>query len=61
MDTSRTQRRFNIYINSVKEYLAYFKGKNNLLTVDTSCGDVTSVWDSVCHYVVDSEISKPKG
>ena len=61
MDTSRTQRRFNIYINSVKEFLSYFKSKNNLLTVDTSCGDVASVWDSVCNYVVDSEISKPKG
>ena len=61
MDTSRTQRRFNLYINSVKEFLSYFRNKNNLLTVDTSCGDVTSVWDSVCNYVVDSEISKPKG
>jgi len=61
MDTSRTQRRFNIYINSVKEFLTYFRSKSNLLTVDTSCGDVTSVWESVCNYVVDSEISKPKG
>jgi len=61
MDTSRTQRRFNIYINSVKEHLAYFKTANKLLTVDTSCGDIASVWDSVCEYVVDSEISKPGG
>jgi len=61
MDISRTERRFNIYKDSVKEFLAYFKRKNNLLTVDTSCGDVTSVWDSVCNYVVDSEISKPTG
>jgi len=61
MDTSRTQRRFNIYLNSVKEFLAYFKSQNKLLTVDTSCGDIEAVWDSVSDYVVDADISKPRG
>ena len=61
MDTSRTQRRFNIYLNSVKEFLTYFKNQNKLLTVDTSCGDIEAVWDSVSDYVVDADISKPRG
>lgn len=61
MDTSRTQRRFNIYLSSVKEFLMYFSSKNKLLVVDTSCGDVEAVWDSVSEYVVDAKISSPKG
>ena len=59
MDTSRTQRRFNIYINSVKEFLQYFEKDGKLLTVDTSCGNFDAIWDSVSNYVVESELATP--
>ena len=60
MDTSRTQRRFNIYLNSVKEFLTYFESDEKLLTVDTSCGDVDAVWQGVRNYItIESEIALP--
>lgn len=59
MDTSRTQRRYNMYNNSVKEFLSYFENDDRLLTVDTSCGKIDVVWDSVRDYVVDSDIAVP--
>jgi len=59
MDTSRTQRRFNIYLNSVKEFLQYFEKDGKLLTVDTSCGNIESVWEAVSNYVVESDLAVP--
>lgn len=60
MDTSRTQRRFNIYENSVKEFLAYFESDEKVLTVDTSCGDSDAVWEGVRNFIaIESEIALP--
>ncbi|XP_065653653.1 uncharacterized protein LOC136071896 [Hydra vulgaris] len=59
MDTSRTTHRFNIYMNSVKDFIAYFDNGSRLLNVDTSQGSVEGVWDGVKSYVLDSEICTP--
>lgn len=59
MDTSRTERRFSFYINSVKPFLKYFADDDKLLTVDTSCGRIDSVWDSLKDFVIESELANP--
>ena len=59
MDTSRTTHRFNVYMNSVKDFIAYFDNGSRLLTVDTSLGSVDAVWEGVKNYVLDSEICIP--
>ena len=59
IDTSRTQRRFNIYLNSVQHFLDYFNESQRLTIVDTSCGKIRFVWEAVRDYVVESNIAQP--
>lgn len=59
MDTSRTQRRFKIYLDSVAPFLEYFGNDDKLLTVDTSCGRIDSVWEALRDYVMESDLATP--
>jgi hypothetical protein len=59
IDMSRTERRFNIYVNSVEEFVTYFKNKGKLLDVDTSACDIEAVWMSIRDYFIDTEIAAP--
>ena len=59
-DTGRAQRRFNIYEQSVKEFVEYFRNCDKLLTVDTSCGKTDVVWEAVRDYICDIEFISAK-
>ena len=47
MDTVRTRRRFNMYENSVKDFLNYFNKDDRVVKVDTSAAQVQHIWEAV--------------
>lgn len=57
---SRTERRFNVYISSVEEFVNYFKNNGKLLAIDTSSCDIEAVWLAIRDYIVETEMVEPK-
>jgi hypothetical protein len=47
MDTARTQRRFRLYENSVKDFLEYFNNANKIVKVDTSSAKWHLIWEAI--------------
>ena len=60
IDMSRTERRFNVYSNSVEEFITYFSNKGKILGVDTSAGDLEAVWESIRDYVHEAGVASPR-
>lgn len=50
MDTKRTQRRFNLYTNSVQDFINYFNGDDRMVTVDTSASTAAHIWEAVMDF-----------
>ncbi|XP_053383974.1 uncharacterized protein LOC123536359 isoform X2 [Mercenaria mercenaria] len=49
-DSSRTQKRVILYQNSIKHFMDYFTSKDNIVTVDVSCGLPQVIWSKVCDF-----------